>query len=134
MKFDYNIHITRSGDKTYAVQVRDGGSDRPGVSKPVTGLDWNTLWATIPRAIQQRENKKIEEYKKAIAKVPEPKDWVPTAPGQPTAAATAPADPAPATPPTPLPKLPPEPPPPPMPEITQVPKRGPGRPPKQAAV
>lgn len=131
MKFDYNIHITRSGDKTYAVQVRDGGAERPGVSKPVAGLDWNTLWATIPRAIQQRENKKIEEYKKAIAKVPEPKDWVPTAPGQPAIAGPAVS---PATPPAPLPKLPPEPPPPPMPEITQVPKRGPGRPPKQAAV
>lgn len=131
MKFDYTIHLTRSGDKTYSVQVRDGGIERPGLSKPVTGLSWENLWVAIPRAIQQREGRKVAELKASAAKVPPPKDWVPSAAGQPTPVAT----PAPA--PSPAPK--PEPAPgtapvatAPMPELTQVPpKRGPGRPPKQ---
>lgn len=83
MKFDYLIHITRNGDKTYSVQVRDNGVEQPVSSKPVEGLDWQTLWQAIPRHIAKREDSKIEQLKRENAKLPEPKTWVPTAAGTP---------------------------------------------------
>lgn len=91
MKFDYTLHITRSGDRTYSVQMRDNGGDTPDVGRRAANLDWKTLWKAIPKAIEQRENKKIADYKAALDKPAPPKNWVPTAAGQPNQSTPAPA-------------------------------------------
>lgn len=85
MKFDYVIHLTRNGDRKYTFQIQDKSGDTPFTSKPMMDMDWAAMWAVIPRAIESRENKKVEELKAAAAaaKLSEPKDWVPPAAGVP---------------------------------------------------
>lgn len=91
MKFDYVIHVTRSGDRTYTVEILDQSGEKPVATRPLEGLSWQKLWTAVPKGISDRENKKIEAMKAAAALPPEPKDWVPSAAGQPAASAPVPA-------------------------------------------
>lgn len=86
MKFDYVIHITRNGERKYTAQLQDKGGDTPFTSQPTDPMDWNTLFNVLKHGIESRENKKVAEFRAAAAKPSEPKDWVPTASGQPVAA------------------------------------------------